>query len=174
MLEHFTLHRRAGWSQVLLLLAATGGDKAEDHKGDDRQDQDVEDLHALEAAAHEHGREQATGGDTGQRAQPARSTAGLGRGAGSTGCACGRGCTARGAGGWSHLAGLVSRCRTGTFAATEAFGVGVEAHRQADAQRHGDAKKTFHKGNSHLWIARAPCCTGVVTLASDIMFRAFA
>ncbi len=159
---------------MLLLLAATGGDKAEDHKGDDGHDQDVEDLHALEAAAHEHGSEQATGSDTGQRAQPARSTAGLGSSACGTGCTCSGSRSAHAASGWGHLAGLVARRCAGAFTATEAFGVGVEAHRQADAQRHGDAKKTFHKGNSHLWIARAPCCTGVEAVASGIMFRAFA
>jgi len=151
----------------------TRGDEAKDQEGNDCHDQDVEDLHALEAVAHEHGSEQATGCDTGQRAQPARSTASLGSGACSTGCACGGRSTA-GTGGWGHLARLVSRCRAHAFAATKALGVGVDAHRQADAQRHGDAKKTFHKGNSHLWIARAPCCTGVVIVASGIMFRAFA
>jgi hypothetical protein len=80
---------------MLSLLATTGGDKAEDQEGDDRHDQDVEDLHALEAAAHEHGRQQATGSEAGQRAKPARSTAGLGGGACSTGSR--RGCS------WSGL-----------------------------------------------------------------------
>jgi hypothetical protein len=28
--------------------------------------------------------------------------------------------------------------------ATEALGIGVDAHRQADAQRQSDAKKTLH------------------------------
>ena len=51
-----------------LLLAATGGNEAEDQKGDDGHDQDVEDLHALEAVAHEHGRQQAAGSEASQRA----------------------------------------------------------------------------------------------------------
>ena len=41
------------------------------------------------------------------------------------------------------------------FAAAEALGVRVDAHRQADAQRHGDAKKTFHKGFPFVDITRA-------------------
>ena len=57
--------------QVSLLLATASGDEAEDHKRNDRHDQDVEDLHALEAVAHEHGSQQAAGSDTGQRAKPA-------------------------------------------------------------------------------------------------------
>ena len=40
----------------------------------------------------------------------------------------------------------MARGRTKALAATEALGVRVETHRQTDAQRHGDAKKTFHKG----------------------------
>lgn len=148
LLEYFTLHRGASRSHVLLLLATTSGDETEDQEGDDRHDQDVEDLHALEAAAHEHGSQQATGRDAGQRAEPARSTAGLGGSASGTRRArsgSSAACSRR----RSHLAGLVSRRSAGALAATKALGVGVEAHRQADAQRHGDAKKTFHKGNSH-------------------------
>src|SRR5690606_27956663 len=132
LLEHFTLHRRAGWRQVLLLLATTSGDETEDQEGDDRHDQDVEDLHALEAAAHEHGGQQATGSDAGQRAEPARRTAGFGSGASGTGRA-GSGSSATGSRRRSHLAGLVSRRSAGALAATKALGVGVEAHRQADA-----------------------------------------
>ncbi|MNG07594.1 hypothetical protein D3C84_909040 [compost metagenome] len=55
LLEHFTLHRGASRSQVLLLLATTSGDETEDQERNDGHDQDVEDLHAFEAAAHEHG-----------------------------------------------------------------------------------------------------------------------
>ncbi|MNN29070.1 hypothetical protein D3C81_1426590 [compost metagenome] len=176
LLERFTLHRRVtGRSELLLLLATTSGDETEDQERDDRHDQDVEDLHALEAVAHEHGSQQATGRDTGQRAEPARSTASLGSSASGTGSTSGRRSAAHAWRRRSHLAGLVSRRSACAFATTEALGgIDVETHRQADAQRHGDAKKTFHKGNSHLWKARAPCCTAEVLLASGRVFRAFA
>ena len=72
LLEHFALHRRmASWRHVSLLLASTRGNEAEDHKGDDRHDQDVEELHTLEAAAHEHGGQQAASREASQRAEPA-------------------------------------------------------------------------------------------------------
>ncbi|MNO71616.1 hypothetical protein D3C76_625340 [compost metagenome] len=176
LFERLTLHRRvAGRSVLLLLLATTGGDKAEDQECNDSHDQDVEDLHALEAVAHEHGGQQAAGSDTGQRAEPARSATGLGSGASGTGSTSGRRSAAHAWRRRSHLAGLVSRRSACAFATTEALGgIDVETHRQADAQRHGDAKKTFHKGNSHLWKARAPCCTAEVLLASGRVFRAFA
>ncbi|AFK69443.1 hypothetical protein YSA_04943 [Pseudomonas putida ND6] len=61
------------------------------------------------------------------------------------------------------------------LAAAETLGAGVQAQRQADAERQCDAKKTLHKWD-------IPCCglharhgaqvPGHMT--SDIVFRAFA
>ncbi|MNN11433.1 hypothetical protein D3C81_1243910 [compost metagenome] len=101
LLVRFTLERRVtGGGHLWLLLAATGGDEAEHQEGDQRDDQDVEDLHAIEAIAHEHRGQQATGGDTGQRAEPFRCAAG--------GCRCATWRGWRGTrGGRGSLAGLV-------------------------------------------------------------------
>ncbi|MCY1180309.1 hypothetical protein D9M73_207410 [compost metagenome] len=100
-LEGFTLERRVtGGGHLWLLLAATSGNEAEHQEGDQRHDQDVEDLHAIEAIAHEHRGQQATGGDTGQRAEPFRCAAG--------GCRCATWNGWRGTrGGRGSLAGLV-------------------------------------------------------------------
>ncbi|MCY1243613.1 hypothetical protein D9M72_566370 [compost metagenome] len=131
-----------GGGHLWLLLATARGDETEHQEGDDRHDQDVEELHALETVTHEHGSEQAAGCDTSQWAEPARSTAGSRCTArdGSSRARCG-GCRGRG------LTGLVGGGRADALAAAETLGgLGVDAQRQADAQRKGDAKKTLHKG----------------------------
>jgi len=70
LLRHLALHwcvTGHGW----LLLAASGGEEAEEQEGDQAEDQDIHELDALEAVAHEHRGEQAAGDQTGQRAEPA-------------------------------------------------------------------------------------------------------
>lgn len=147
----FTLERRMAWcGHLRLLLAAARGDEAEHQESNERDDQEVHDLEALEAVTHEHGRQQATGGEAGQWTQPARSTAGGGRCAAWSGR---RGCRR----GWRGLAGLVDRRGARALAAAEALGVGVQAQRQADAERQCDAKKTLHK-----WISPVVDCTRVM------------
>ncbi len=122
-----------GW----LLLATAGGEEAEQQERDRAEDQDIHELDTLEAVAHEHGSEQATGGQTGQRAEPAGSTA---RGGGRlTTCLIRRGLGLLG-----RLASLVARRRAEALAAAEALGVGVEREGQADTQRHENAKHTLH------------------------------
>jgi len=165
----FTLERRvARRGHLRLLLATACGDEAEHQEGDQGDDQEVHDLEALEAITHEHGRQQATGGEAGEWAQPARSTAGGGRSTARSGRRGGRR-------GWRSLASLVDRRGARALAAAEALGVGVQAQRQADAERQCDAKKTLHKWD-------IPCC-GLHArhvaqvprhMTSDIMFRAFA
>ena len=61
-----------------LLLATAGGEEAEQQERDQAEDQDIHELDAFEAIAHEHRGEQAAGGQTGQRTEPARGAAGSG------------------------------------------------------------------------------------------------
>ncbi len=122
-----------------LLLASARGEQAEDDEGDQAEDQDIHELDALEAIAHEHRGQQATGGQAGQRAEPARSTA------------CGSGLLTSGLLGGGIvallrrcLASLVAGCRAEALAAAEALGVGIDAEGQTDTQRHENAKHTLH------------------------------
>src|SRR5690554_242487 len=50
---------------------AAAGEQLEQHEGQQAEDQDVEQLQALEAVTEQHGCQQTAGGDTGQRTQPA-------------------------------------------------------------------------------------------------------
>ena len=120
-----------------LLLATAGGEEAEQQERDQAEDQDIHELDALEAVAHEHRGEQATGGQTGQRAEPARGTAGGSGRLTASLIRCGLGLLGR-------LAGLVAGRRAEALAAAETLGVGVEREGQADTQRHEDAKHTLH------------------------------
>src|SRR5690606_16254827 len=109
---------------------------------------------ALEAIAHEHRGQQATGGQAGQRAEPARSTA------------CGSGLLTSGLLGGGIvallrccLASLVAGCRAEALAAAETLGMGVERDSQAEAQRHEEAKHSFHYVFPCGVKVRAPWCT---------------
>ena len=166
--RHFALVRSASGGGLRLLLSTTGGEEAEDQEGDQAEDQEVHDLQAFEAITHEHRGEQATGGQAGQRAEPARCAAG---GSGLTTCGGRGGCRLRLRRG---LASLVARRGTEGLAAAKALGVGFEAEGQRQAQDHGDTEETLHHGFLSCGKAWAASCPARMGVASDRMFLAFA
>ena len=75
----FALHARGAASGLHLRLRAAT-EQLEQDKDNQAQQQDVEQLDPLKTVAKQHGSQQTTGGDTGQRTQPAAG-AGVGRSA---------------------------------------------------------------------------------------------
>ena len=166
--RHFTLVRRTGSSHLWLLASATSGEETEQQEGDQAEDQHVHDLQAFETITHEHRGQQATGGQTGQRAEPARSAAGGSGRLLATGCLGSRLRRRRG------LAGLVAGRGAEGFATAKTLGVGFEAEGQCQAQHHGDTEETLHHGFLSCGKAWWASCPSWVGMTSDRMFPAFA
>src|SRR5690606_7817173 len=145
-----------------------GGEEAEDQEGDQAEDQKVHDLQLFETVAHEHRGQQAAGGQTGQRAEPARGTAGGSGRLLTTGSRCAL-LSRRGG-----LAGLVAGSGAEGFATAKTLGVGFEAEGQRQAQNHGDTEETLHYGFLSCGKAWSASCPPWLAMTSDRMFPAFA